>query len=93
MNKIFILTFMLLSFAACKPTDPTPPPAVEAGINLTVKIDALFDGQKILWANQYINTSNDSIQFDKIKHKTFKNNRGSEIFAHPEAALFKYLLS
>lgn len=65
---MFVLLSSSVLMVSCKPDDPEPEPQPTAQThNLTVKVNTLFAGSPLGWANTYLTGAGDTIQFDKIK--------------------------
>lgn len=69
MKKIYlILAAVALLFATCKPNDPPPDKPAETGPTMTIQFKPVFKGAPLSWATSYINSSNDTFSFDKVKY-------------------------
>lgn len=69
MNKLIaIMAILLVGLWSCKPDEePDKPKDTGSGINLTVKVLPLFNGQNLNWPDQYITGSGDTLRFERIK--------------------------
>ncbi|MCC6819075.1 MAG: hypothetical protein IT245_09305 [Bacteroidia bacterium] len=92
--SIIALGLILLSFNACKEKEPDPQnnDNTTQTSKITLKFNPVFKGSPIAWDNFYVNGSNDSLNFDKVKYimsNFILEKENGDLYQIPDA--FAYL--
>ena len=69
-NKFILISLgLLLGIASCKKKEPDPANGNSSNTSkVTMKFNAVFDGNPVDWAKFYVTGAGDTVMFDKVKY-------------------------